>query len=83
LEVRYASCVIPDTLRDVKEMDVEVTAEGTLQDKGDYLEAKHVFAKCPSKYEMQQRKAAGEQAPHGEKPELNPMDIIPGAGQGS
>jgi cytochrome c-type biogenesis protein CcmE len=83
LEVRYAACIVPDTFRDVKGMDVEVTAEGKLSGSG-YLEAKHIFAKCPSKYEMQQRQAAGEQAPHSQgKPELNPMDIIPGGGQGS
>ncbi len=62
LDVRYASCIIPDTFRDVKGMPVEVTAEGTLVDE--HLQAKHIFAKCPSKYEMQERQQAGEAAPH-------------------
>lgn len=84
LDVRYGACIVPDTFRDVKGMDVEVTAEGKLADvtpgaSAKYLEAKHIFAKCPSKYEMQQRQAAGETAPHGEgKPEVNPMDVLPG-----
>ncbi len=85
LEVRYAACIVPDTFRDVKGMDVEVTAEGKLAAAGDapkYLEAKQIFAKCPSKYEMQQRQAAGEQAPHGEVAP-SPMDTLPGPGQGS
>lgn len=88
LDVRYAACIVPDTFRDVKGMDVEVTAEGKLASAeaagGSYLEAKHIFAKCPSKYEMQQRQAAGEQAPHGEgKPSTNPIDSLAAPGQGS
>ena len=63
LPVRYAECVIPDTFRDVPDMDVQVTAEGELTEEG-YLEATHIMAKCPSKYEMQQKKARGEAAPH-------------------
>jgi len=63
LKVRYAECVIPDTFRDVPDMDVQVTAEGELTEAGD-LEATHIMAKCPSKYEMQQKKARGEAAPH-------------------
>lgn len=85
LQVRYAACIVPDTFRDVKGMDVEVTAEGKLAAAdGDakYLEAKQIFAKCPSKYEMQQRQAAGEKAPHGEVAP-SPMDTLPGPGQGS
>jgi len=63
LPVRYAECVIPDTFRDVPDMDVQVTAEGELTEEG-YLEATHIMAKCPSKYEMQQKKQRGEAAPH-------------------
>jgi cytochrome c-type biogenesis protein CcmE len=63
LKVRYAECIIPDTFRDVPDMDVQVTAEGELTEEG-YLEATHIMAKCPSKYEMQQKKARGEAAPH-------------------
>jgi cytochrome c-type biogenesis protein CcmE len=82
LEVHYASCIVPDTFRDVQGIDVEVTAEGRLD--GEHLAAQQIFAKCPSKYEMQQRQAAGEIAPHGSSgPVLNPMNVIPDAKQGS
>lgn len=63
LKVRYGECVIPDTFRDVPDMDVQVTAEGELSPEG-YLEATHIMAKCPSKYEMRQKQARGEAAPH-------------------
>lgn|SRR5688572_19768831 len=63
LKVRYAECIIPDTFRDVPDMDVQVTAEGELTEEG-YLEATHIMAKCPSKYEMRQKQAQGEAAPH-------------------
>jgi len=63
LPVRYAQCVVPDTFRDVPGMDVMVTAEGKLADDGQFV-ASTIFAKCPSKYEMQQRAAKGEAAPH-------------------
>jgi cytochrome c-type biogenesis protein CcmE len=62
IDVRYAECIVPDTFRDVAGMDVEVTAEGKLA--GDGFEATHIMAKCPSKYEMKERAANGEQAPH-------------------
>jgi cytochrome c-type biogenesis protein CcmE len=61
--VRYASCIVPDTFRDVPGMDVAVTAEGTLASAG-HFEATQIMAKCPSKYEMQDRAKKGEQAPH-------------------
>ena len=64
LPVRFAQCVVPDTFRDVPEMDVAVTVEGELQ-RDNSFEATNVLAKCPSKYEMQQRKDHGEQMPHG------------------
>ena len=51
LAVRYSNCVVPDTFRDVPNVDVEVTAEGKLAQDGDYLVATHIMAKCPSKYE--------------------------------
>jgi cytochrome c-type biogenesis protein CcmE len=63
LPVRYAACVVPDTFRDMPGMDVSVTAEGKLDDSGQF-EASHIMAKCPSKYEMQERAKQGEQAPH-------------------
>jgi cytochrome c-type biogenesis protein CcmE len=64
LPVRFAQCVVPDTFRDVADIDVGVTVEGELQ-KDDSFEASSVLAKCPSKYEMQQKKQNGEQMPHG------------------
>jgi cytochrome c-type biogenesis protein CcmE len=64
LPVRFAQCVVPDTFRDVPDMDVGVTVEGELRDNGSF-EASSVLAKCPSKYEMQQKKQRGEQMPHG------------------
>jgi len=62
LDVRYAQCVVPDTFRDVPGVDVEVTAEGKLDDEG-YFEASQIMAKCPSKYEMKDRAAKGEVMP--------------------
>jgi cytochrome c-type biogenesis protein CcmE len=61
--VRYAKCVVPDTFRDVPDMDLGVTVEGELQKDGS-IEASQVLAKCPSKYEMKQKAANGEKAPH-------------------
>jgi cytochrome c-type biogenesis protein CcmE len=63
VEVRYPQCVVPDTFRDVPGMDVAVTAEGKLASEG-HFQAATIFAKCPSKYEMKDRAAKGEQAPH-------------------
>jgi cytochrome c-type biogenesis protein CcmE len=63
LPVRFAQCVVPDTFRDVPDLDVGVTVEGELQ-RDDTFEATSVLAKCPSKYEMKQRKDHGEQMPH-------------------
>jgi len=63
LAVRYPHCVVPDTFRDVPDMDVDVTAEGKLMSEG-HFEATQIMAKCPSKYEMRQRAASGEAAPH-------------------
>ncbi len=64
LPVRFAQCIVPDTFRDVPDVDVGVTVEGELQADATF-EATSVLAKCPSKYEMQQRKQHGEQMPHG------------------
>lgn len=61
--VRFAKCVVPDTFRDVPNMDVGVTVEGELL-ADDSIEASQVLAKCPSKYEMKQKAAGGEKAPH-------------------
>lgn len=64
MAVRYAQCVVPDTFRDVPGMDLDVTVEGTIAEDGSF-EATQVLAKCPSKYEMQDRAAQGEAVPHG------------------
>jgi cytochrome c-type biogenesis protein CcmE len=77
LPVRFAQCVVPDTFRDVPDLDVGVTVEGELQADGSF-EATSVLAKCPSKYEMQQRKQHGEQMPHGPFAAEGPL----GEGQG-
>lgn len=63
IPVRFAKCVVPDTFRDVQGMDVQVTVEGELR-ADNTLEASNVLAKCPSKYEMKQKEAGGEKAPH-------------------
>jgi cytochrome c-type biogenesis protein CcmE len=64
LPVRFPQCVIPDTFRDVPGMDVKVTVEGKLAAGGGGFEATQVLAKCPSKYEMKERRDKGEQMPH-------------------
>lgn len=64
LPVRFAQCVVPDTFRDVPNLDVGVTVEGELRDDNSF-EATSVLAKCPSKYDMEQRKQQGERMPHG------------------
>jgi cytochrome c-type biogenesis protein CcmE len=64
LPVRFDQCVVPDTFRDVPDVDVGVTVEGELQADSSFV-ASSVLAKCPSKYEMQQKKKNGEQMPHG------------------
>jgi cytochrome c-type biogenesis protein CcmE len=63
IPVHYAQCVVPDTFRDVPDMDVDVTATGKLTEAG-HFEASHIMAKCPSKYEMKERAKQGEKAPH-------------------
>lgn len=63
LPVRFPQCIVPDTFRDMPGMDVMVTAEGKLDPAG-HFEASHIMAKCPSKYEMKERAAKGEAAPH-------------------
>src|SRR5262245_23279605 len=51
IEVRYPQCVVPDTFRDVPNMDVDVTATGKLSKDG-HFQASQIMAKCPSKYDM-------------------------------
>ncbi len=64
LPVVFDQCVVPDTFRDVPDMDVGVTVEGELQGDDSFV-ASSVLAKCPSKYEMQKKQKDGEQMPHG------------------
>src|ERR1700722_3520313 len=64
LPVVFDACVVPDTFRDVPDIDVGVTVEGELQADDSFV-ATNVLAKCPSKYEMQQKKDNGEHMPHG------------------
>jgi cytochrome c-type biogenesis protein CcmE len=64
IEVRYPQCVVPDTFRDVPNVDVDVTATGKVASDG-HFQASEIMAKCPSKYDMKQSAAAGKQAPHG------------------
>jgi cytochrome c-type biogenesis protein CcmE len=64
LPIRFPQCVVPDTFRDIPDMPVGVTVEGELR-ADDTFDATNVLAKCPSKYEMQQRKGRGETMPHG------------------
>jgi cytochrome c-type biogenesis protein CcmE len=68
MAVRYPNCVVPDTFRDVPEAETQVTAHGKLDPAG-HFQASHIEAKCPSKYEMQQRAAKGEKMPHAPMPE--------------
>jgi cytochrome c-type biogenesis protein CcmE len=65
--VRFAKCIVPDTFRDVPGMDLGVTVEGELQ-ADESIEASQVLAKCPSKYEMKEKAASGEKAPHAALP---------------
>jgi cytochrome c-type biogenesis protein CcmE len=63
MPVRYGKCIVPDTFRDIPGMDLGVTVEGEIRPDGSF-EASQVLAKCPSKYEMKQKQAGGEKAPH-------------------
>ncbi|NOU29945.1 MAG: cytochrome c maturation protein CcmE [Polyangiaceae bacterium] len=69
IPVRFAQCVVPDTFRDVPNMDVGVTVEGKLLADNSF-EATNVLAKCPSKYEMKERQGKGEQMPHAAPPTM-------------
>lgn len=51
LSVHYPRCIVPDSFQDRPEANVEVTAEGRMSADGRYLEATHIMAKCPSRYE--------------------------------
>ncbi len=61
LAVQFPQCVVPDTFRDG--MGISVTVQGKLASDGGFL-ANQVVPRCPSKYEMQQKKKNGEVMPH-------------------
>lgn len=61
MAVQFPQCVVPDTFRD--NMGISVTVQGKLDGKGGFL-ANQVVPRCPSKYEMQQKKKNGEVMPH-------------------
>ena len=63
MPVRFPQCVVPDTFRDMPDMDVMVTVEGKLSSAG-HFEASNIMAKCPSKYEMKEMQKGGQKAPH-------------------
>ncbi len=61
MPVEFPQCVVPDTFRDG--MGISVTVQGRLASNGGFL-ANQVVPRCPSKYEMQQKKKNGEVMPH-------------------
>jgi cytochrome c-type biogenesis protein CcmE len=61
MPVHFPQCVVPDTFRDG--MGISVTVQGKLTGEGGFL-ANQVVPRCPSKYEMQQKKKNGEVMPH-------------------
>lgn len=61
MPVEFPQCVVPDTFRD--DMGISVTVQGELRQDGVFL-ANEVVPRCPSKYEMNEREEAGEEAPH-------------------
>ncbi len=66
MPVSFKQCSVPDSFRDVPNVDTEVTVEGMVLSDNTF-EASTVLAKCASKYtpeEMKARAAAGKQAPH-------------------
>jgi cytochrome c-type biogenesis protein CcmE len=63
MPVQFPQCVVPDTFRDG--MGISVIVQGRLAGDGNFM-ANQVVPRCPSKYEMQQRKNSGEAMPHGD-----------------
>lgn len=61
MPVEFPQCVVPDTFRDG--MGISVTVQGKLASNGQFL-ANQVVPRCPSKYEMEQKKKNGEVMPH-------------------
>ena len=69
LPVQFPQCVVPDTFRDG--MGISVVVQGKLTKGGDSFLANQVIPRCPSKYEMQQRKNNGETMPHATPTQLS------------
>lgn len=69
MPVQFPQCVVPDTFRDG--MGISVTVQGRLNQDGEFF-ANQVVPRCPSKYEMEQRKKNGEAMPHAAVPEVAP-----------
>ncbi len=65
MPVRFPRCVVPDMFRDDVEMDVVV--QGQLQADDTFL-ANEIIPRCPSKYEMRERRQDGEEMPHADLP---------------
>ena len=65
MPVQFSQCIVPDTFRD--HMGITVVVEGRLQGDGSFV-ASQVIPRCPSKYEMEQRREAGEAMPHAMPP---------------
>ena len=63
MPVRYPQCIVPDLLKDLPGIDVNVAVDGQIQADGSFL-ASRVVPKCPSKYEMEQKAKSGERMPH-------------------
>lgn len=65
MPVRFPQCIVPDTFKDG--VGLQVSVQGRLTNDGYFL-ANKVIAKCPSKYEMQERQKKGETMPHAAMP---------------
>jgi cytochrome c-type biogenesis protein CcmE len=65
MPVRFPQCIVPDTFKDG--VGLQVSVQGRLTNEGYFL-ANKVIAKCPSKYEMQERQQKGEKMPHAAMP---------------
>ncbi|HKU41239.1 MAG TPA: cytochrome c maturation protein CcmE [Polyangiales bacterium] len=61
MPVRFPQCIVPDTFKDG--VGLKVTVQGKLTDEGYFL-ANKVIAKCPSKYEMNEKAKQGVAVPH-------------------
>jgi cytochrome c-type biogenesis protein CcmE len=67
MPVRFPQCIVPDTFKDG--VGLKVTVQGKLTNDGYFL-ANQVIAKCPSKYEMNERAKKGETMPHAIPPRI-------------